>query len=47
MLMHYIRLTVPEISVVIPVYNEEESLPFMFERLFKVLDALGNPGESH
>ncbi|MDR1581613.1 MAG: glycosyltransferase [Synergistaceae bacterium] len=38
-------MTIPEISVVIPVYNEEESLPFMFERIFRVLDALENPYE--
>jgi undecaprenyl-phosphate 4-deoxy-4-formamido-L-arabinose transferase len=38
-------VTIPEISVVIPVYNEEESLPFMFERIFRVLDALENPYE--
>jgi undecaprenyl-phosphate 4-deoxy-4-formamido-L-arabinose transferase len=38
-------VTTPEVSVVIPVYNEEESLPLMFERLFSVLDALGCPYE--
>ncbi len=30
----------PYLSVVIPVYNEEETLPFLCERLFKSLDAL-------
>jgi undecaprenyl-phosphate 4-deoxy-4-formamido-L-arabinose transferase len=38
-------VTIPEISVVIPVYNEEESLPLMFDRLFPVLDTLGYPYE--
>jgi undecaprenyl-phosphate 4-deoxy-4-formamido-L-arabinose transferase len=36
---------IPEVSVVIPVYNEEESLPPMFGRLFPVLDTLGYPYE--
>ena len=31
----------PEISVVIPVYNEEEVLPALFARLYPALDALG------
>jgi undecaprenyl-phosphate 4-deoxy-4-formamido-L-arabinose transferase len=35
----------PEISVVIPVYNEEEGLPFLFERLYPALDALGRSYE--
>jgi undecaprenyl-phosphate 4-deoxy-4-formamido-L-arabinose transferase len=35
----------PEISVVIPIYNEEESLPQLFERLFPVLDGLARPYE--
>jgi undecaprenyl-phosphate 4-deoxy-4-formamido-L-arabinose transferase len=30
----------PEISVVIPVYNEEEGLPALFERLYPALDKL-------
>lgn len=30
----------PELSVVIPVYNEESVLPLLFERLYPVLDAL-------
>jgi undecaprenyl-phosphate 4-deoxy-4-formamido-L-arabinose transferase len=35
----------PEISVVIPVYNEEESLEALFGALFPVLDSLGRPFE--
>ena len=35
----------PDISVVIPVYNEEEGLPFLFERLYPALDALGRKYE--
>jgi undecaprenyl-phosphate 4-deoxy-4-formamido-L-arabinose transferase len=35
----------PEISVVIPVFNEEEGLPLLFERLYPALDALGRPYE--
>jgi undecaprenyl-phosphate 4-deoxy-4-formamido-L-arabinose transferase len=31
----------PEISVVIPVYNEEPNLPTLFARLYPVLDGLG------
>ncbi|HUI99819.1 MAG TPA: glycosyltransferase [Usitatibacter sp.] len=31
----------PELSVVIPVYNEEEVLPALFARLYAALDALG------
>jgi undecaprenyl-phosphate 4-deoxy-4-formamido-L-arabinose transferase len=30
----------PELSVVIPVYNEQESLPTLFERLYPALDLL-------
>ncbi|HYL02534.1 MAG TPA: glycosyltransferase [Steroidobacteraceae bacterium] len=33
------------VSVVIPVYNEEEGLPLLFERLYPALDALGRPYE--
>lgn len=33
------------VSVIIPVYNEEESLPTLFERLFPVMDALGRSYE--
>jgi undecaprenyl-phosphate 4-deoxy-4-formamido-L-arabinose transferase len=31
----------PEVSIVIPVYNEEESLPDLFGRLFPVVESLG------
>ncbi len=31
----------PKLSVVIPVYNEEQVLPSLFERLYPALDALG------
>ena len=31
----------PSVSVVIPVYNEEEVLPALFARLYPALDALG------
>jgi undecaprenyl-phosphate 4-deoxy-4-formamido-L-arabinose transferase len=30
----------PEVSVIIPVYNEEEGLPALFARLYRALDAL-------
>ena len=36
---------VPEISVVIPVYNEELNLPLLFSRLYPVMDSLGRPYE--
>jgi undecaprenyl-phosphate 4-deoxy-4-formamido-L-arabinose transferase len=36
---------VPDISVVIPVFNEELNLPLLFSRLYPVLDALGRPYE--
>ncbi len=35
----------PEVSVVIPVYNEEAGLPALFARLYPALDALGAPYE--
>src|SRR5271170_6859392 len=35
----------PEVSVIIPVYNEEEGLPLLFERLYPALDALGRSYE--
>jgi undecaprenyl-phosphate 4-deoxy-4-formamido-L-arabinose transferase len=35
----------PDVSVVIPVYNEESGLAALFERLYPVLDALGRPVE--
>jgi undecaprenyl-phosphate 4-deoxy-4-formamido-L-arabinose transferase len=36
---------IPELSVVIPVYNEQEGLPLLFERLYPALDALGRSYE--
>jgi undecaprenyl-phosphate 4-deoxy-4-formamido-L-arabinose transferase len=36
---------VPEVSVVIPVYNEELNLPLLFSRLYPVLDGLGRKYE--
>ncbi|HET9642247.1 MAG TPA: glycosyltransferase [Burkholderiaceae bacterium] len=38
-------LNLPAVSVVIPVYNEEAVLPALFERLYPVLDGLGEPYE--
>src|ERR1700750_1475025 len=35
----------PELSVVIPVYNEEPNLPVLFSRLYPALDALNRPYE--
>jgi undecaprenyl-phosphate 4-deoxy-4-formamido-L-arabinose transferase len=35
----------PELSVVIPVYNEEPGLPLLFARLYPALDALGTTYE--
>ena len=32
---------IPEVSVVIPVFNEQEVLPLLFQRLYASLDALG------
>ncbi len=37
--------TVPDLSVVIPVYNEEDVLPALFARLYAALDALAFPYE--
>jgi undecaprenyl-phosphate 4-deoxy-4-formamido-L-arabinose transferase len=34
-----------EISVIVPVFNEEESLPHLFERLFPALDGMKRPYE--
>ncbi len=36
-----VRRTAPDVSIVIPVYNEEQVLPQLFERLYPALDALG------
>lgn len=33
------------VSIVIPVYNEEDSLPLLYDRLFPVLDGVGQPYE--
>ena len=30
-----------DVSVIVPVYNEEESLPDLFARLLPVLDGMG------
>jgi len=38
-------VSVPVLSVVIPVYNEEAALPALFARLYPALDALGIPYE--
>ncbi|MBE2258941.1 MAG: glycosyltransferase [Candidatus Accumulibacter sp.] len=38
-------MIIPEISVVIPVYNEEDGLPPLFARLYPALDALGTSYE--
>ena len=35
----------PAVSVVIPVFNEEDGLPLLFERLYRALDALGRSYE--
>ena len=39
------RTAHPELSVVIPVYNEEEGLQALFDRLYPALDALASPYE--
>jgi len=38
-------MAAPDVSVVIPVYNEEGTLPALFARLYPALDALGVPYE--
>jgi undecaprenyl-phosphate 4-deoxy-4-formamido-L-arabinose transferase len=38
-------MSVPRLSVVIPVYDEEEVLPALFARLYPALDALGTTYE--
>jgi len=38
-------VTKPDVSVVIPVYNEEDSLPALFARLYPAFDALKTPYE--
>ncbi|MBF0461049.1 MAG: glycosyltransferase [Magnetococcales bacterium] len=37
--------TRPDISVIIPAYNEESVLPLLFARLYTVMDQLGRPYE--
>ena len=37
--------TAPELSIVIPVYNEELNLPMLFTRLYPALDGLGRSYE--
>ena len=39
------HLAAPAISIIIPVYNEEEVLPKLFERLYPALDAMGRTYE--
>lgn len=34
-----------EVSVIVPIFNEEESIPFLYESLFSVLDGLGKSFE--
>ncbi len=36
----------PELSIVIPVYNEEENLPELLQRMHTVMEALGKPYET-
>ena len=31
-----------KISIIIPAYNEEESLPFLYERLTKIINEIKN-----
>ena len=38
-------MTKPYVSVVIPVYNEQENLPALFLRLAATLDKIGKPFE--
>ena len=38
-------MTTPELSVIVPVYNEEQVLPKLFERLYRALDAMGQTYE--
>jgi len=40
-----LRRAAPDLSIVIPVYNEEQVLPHLFERLYPALDALGRSYE--
>ncbi|MDH4096478.1 MAG: glycosyltransferase [Betaproteobacteria bacterium] len=38
-------MSAPRVSVVVPVYDEEQGLPALFARLYPALDALGQPYE--
>lgn len=38
-------MSAPDLSIIIPVYDEEESLPALFQRLYAALDALKIPYE--
>ncbi len=38
-------MSAPRVSVVVPVYNEEDALAALFTRLYPALDALGRPYE--
>jgi undecaprenyl-phosphate 4-deoxy-4-formamido-L-arabinose transferase len=38
-------MAAPEISIVVPIYNEESALPALFARLYPALDALGRSYE--
>jgi len=38
-------VSAPQLSVVVPVYNEEAVLPTLIERLYRVLDAMNEPYE--
>jgi undecaprenyl-phosphate 4-deoxy-4-formamido-L-arabinose transferase len=42
---HTTLVAAPDISIVIPVYNEEKNLPLLFQRLTAVVDAMGRPTE--
>src|SRR5258706_9348606 len=35
------NMTAPTVSVIVPVYNEEQSVPLLFARLYPALDKLG------
>jgi polyisoprenyl-phosphate glycosyltransferase len=37
----------PELSVVVPMYDEEEVLPIFFERMHPLLDGLGISYQGH
>ncbi len=40
-----LKSKLPMLSVVVPVYNEQENLPALFNRLISVLDSLNRPYE--